>query len=240
MTILDNIKHKISALLAKAQGTDNEHEAEIFLQKAYELLDQHQIQIWELRNEEDPMGEDFAFDISTAAPVWKNKLLLAVARYYGATTVRTWKAPKLVKDGGRYVYRRTDYSVNVVGRESARITTLLMYPFIVKQTRELAKDLSSKGVWPYQVDKLQLRICNALCDRIHLLVQDRDNKKDGSSSRALVVVDELEKFLEKTIPNLGTVRSGRRITSTAAREAAQKVSLHRQTSAEHQLKIESK
>lgn len=230
MPNLDSIKRKISALLAKAQGTDNEHEAEAFMAKAYELLDEHQINVWELRNEEDPFGKDTVLEESTAAPTWRRHLLHAVALYYGASTVRSWKAQKWVKTGPyTHGWRSVDYTVTVEGRESARITTLLMYPYIVGQTKVLAQQMYHAGHYPRDVNKLQLRICNALVGRIYTLVNERKQKAPpAAQSRALVVVNELESWLKDAYPGLRDSIVHAKRTTAAAKAAADKVSLYRQ------------
>jgi hypothetical protein len=61
---------KISGLLAKAEGTDNEHESKVFFEKAYELMTKHAVDEARLRQArksaangriEEPVVEDYMF-----------------------------------------------------------------------------------------------------------------------------------------------------------------------------------
>lgn len=55
MEAIQKIKARIMALLAKANGTDNEHEAEAFLAKAMELMQQYQLDVSDMVDADDPI-----------------------------------------------------------------------------------------------------------------------------------------------------------------------------------------
>lgn len=86
------IVEKIKALLAKASGTDNEAEAEIFFAKAYELMEKHQLDVTDLESE-DPMGEEIGVSAKGRGGVdWNERLMFPVARYYGCKAIQQHRA----------------------------------------------------------------------------------------------------------------------------------------------------
>lgn len=75
---------RIKALLAKANGTDNQHEAEVFLAKAQELLQEHQLDSSALDDVDDPIEVGrVAFTAAAKPPSWHKNLFIAVGCYYG-------------------------------------------------------------------------------------------------------------------------------------------------------------
>lgn len=221
MTDIQKIKAKLTALIAKAKSTTNEHEAAAFMAKAEELMEQYQIEVYELGDESDLMGLEHMLDSSIAAPVWLTSLPRAIALYYGCKTMRNWKAP----DGTT----NKKYTITLVGRESARITTMLMTDFIIDQVKaEGAKLAPQIGV---SKDKATLRVANALVSRIYGEISQRKPDEAGTvaAKNALIIRNEVDAFFEKAFPN-AVMKNGRsRITNELAIDAANRVSLHRQT-----------
>jgi hypothetical protein len=207
---MSNIKTKIAALIAKAKGTDNEHEASTFMAKAQELLEKHQLEMWEL-NEDDPMGHQFFGRARMQIDKSERSLLNAVARLYGANTV-------LARDKGKQI-------IDLVGRESSRITTELMWPFIMDQVRKLAKEYNVI----HRVGPVRARhqIMIALGFRIKDMIKE-EKRATGVASKALVTVDEVKAYVESLYPNVTWPRTKYRVGSNAS-EYADKVSLNRQT-----------
>lgn len=220
-----SIKAKIEKILAKARGTDNEAEAATFLAKAEALMEEHQISIMDL-GQDDPMGKFTAYEATQSSPTWKNHVLNQVAQFYGARAVRDWI------DGKRFKFV-------VVGPESARVTTELMYPFIIEQIRaEGRKHAPEIGLKPEAAIR---RVGNAFSHRISRMNCERkaeEPKTAAAVKNALVKVDALDAYMDELYPDLTKSRRGRGTSTNAtAQQAAGRVSLHRQTGGGSTLRI---
>lgn len=221
----NNIKEKIQKILAKANGTDNEEEAAIFLAKAEALMEQHQIDLDDL-GEDDPMGRYVGLTGTSSSPTWQRHLLNVVAKYFGATTVRTLR-------GGAF-------ELHILGAESARMTVELMWPFILEQVRkEGRKEAKAMSLSSEQAIR---RVANALTIRVQeILASERERKvetKTVAARNALVVRGTaLSNYLGEQFPHLVKTKSRGIGTNDIARQAAGRVSLHRQTGGASTLRI---
>lgn len=228
----NSIKDKISKILAKANGTDNEDEAAIFMAKAQELMEKHQIDLDDL-GQDDPMGRFVGLTGTSSSPTWMRHLMTSLAVFYGATTVRTFSR----RDGKEY------FDLNICGAESARMTVELMFPFVVEQVRkEGRKEAKNMGL---AAEAAIRRVANALVHRIQRMNAETQGKarqaiKTEAAKNALVVRGTaLSRYLES---EFGALRKGQsRATSTnaIAQQAAGRVSLHRQTGGGSSLRIGS-
>lgn len=209
---------KIKALLAKAASTEFEAEAQIFGDKARQLMEQHQIEITDLEHD-DPVGINKPYRASPSAPSYKKFLWSALAKYYGCKVVMSW-------------HKADEYTVNIVGRESSRITTELMYPFVMEQVRKAAKKIyeDKKHLGELTVERCVRNVANALVMRISAEIAEREPPKPTTQGgkNALVTLDAVQALIEKTYNNLSK-GSGRGIgTDGAAKAAAAGISLARQ------------
>ena len=213
------IKSKIAKLLAMAEGTDNPAEAESFMSKVNDLLNEHQIEMFEIRMhstskaDTDPMGSDEGGVNVYASASWMKLVIHYVARYYGATTV--WG-----KNKNHMPYR-------IFGRESARATAELMMPFIISQARVQGRAYArDHGL----TDSIGARhVGMALTTRISRLLDIADKQRSELQSKALVPVDNLKSYVEDYYG--GKLRKGRSSSkgySSSAAGYADKISLHRQ------------
>ena len=146
---MSNMKTKIQALIAKAEGTDNEHESAIFMAKAIDLMQKHQIELHDL-NVDDKIHVTIGMTATRSAPSWKRKILSALAQYYGCQTVLDSHYIK-TKTGKRV----PGYSLELVGPESARVTTELMFPFVIKQIMASGNKLARKRVVKLRENNVQ-------------------------------------------------------------------------------------
>lgn len=226
----ESIKRKIAALLAKANGTDNEHEAAAFVAKANELLVKHQLEEWDVTDLEkskaaDPVNREVMFSWKDATPsLNEHKLFSHLARFYGCRVINT-HGRALNTKGTRYV---NTTQLNVFGAESARETLRLMFPFVLEQCKAAGKRLNAAGHGP--ASKMALRVVNALVIRIYRLTEEQKaaTKTPVAESRALVIVDQVESMVALAFPELRTTKARAITTTQAAHREASKVSLHRQ------------
>lgn len=219
------IRAKIAKLIAKAESTTHEGEAMVFLAKAEELMNKHQLDLADLSDDE--MGKEVTLTGTSSSPTWQRHLMHSIAVYYGATTVRSFK----YKGGKEY------FDLEVLGPESARVTVQAMYPFIIKQVRQLGRETAPlQGL---STDASIRRVANALNTRIWGEIRARKAEEmstelpgtSAATSHALVVKkqDLLKSYVESVYPHLQKSASRGTRTNDAARAAASKVSLHRQT-----------
>lgn len=138
MTIVEKIK----ALLAKAASSDHQAEAEVFLAKAHELMEKHQLDAADLETDDPVDGEEYYTKGNVkAAPDWDFMLIFAVAKYFGCKACRN-----TTKDG--------KWTMDLVGRESARVTAKAMHEYLVKTVRRLGREAAGTREFKiYKEDK---------------------------------------------------------------------------------------
>ena len=240
------IKTIITQLLAKARSTDNEHEADAFMAKAEELLRTYQLDAADLVDEDDPIIHHTGLKHAESGHAWRWKLYSAVAQLYGCKSIHVDIGYMKDEDGnylrgrnGRFV---PGYEQRLVGRESAIITTDLMYPWICQQVRAKARDLAK--ITGMSEQGQAKRIAAALISRIYkLIAEQREAAPTTPSGRnALVILNQVVAKYEELYPphTTETMKGGRSVTDGLARNAANSIGLHRQTSGASQLKLGSK
>lgn len=210
---MEKIKKKIAALMAKAESTTNLFEAEVFLNKAYELMNKHQIHSYET-NVDDLVKEAVVMEGKSGIPAWKRNLFTAVAKLYGAEIVRT-----------RYGFR--EEVLRLVGKESACMTVEVMYPFILKQVKQQAKNLRDDGLGELQ--KLTIRVAHSTAGRIWEIIKAREAASvPAATGRGLVVKDEVDAYFAKKFPDIKPMRKSTVSVSAATEAAAKNISLNLQ------------
>ena len=229
---LAKVKTRIQALIAKANSSEHPEEADAFLAKAMELLAKHQLDINDMVDAGDPILEKVGLSAKESGHAWRWNLYSAVARFYGCRTVFSYSNPEVRK--GKVVY---DKIVTAVGRESAVMTTDLMYPWIVQQVREQAKRLAPQTGMSEQGQAK--RVAAALIRRIYRLVAENEAQAPTTPSahNALAIKNEVEAEFESRYPNLKKGRAMKLVTDSASRAAAERIGLNRQTSGKTQLKL---
>lgn len=216
MTLLEKIK----ALLAKAASTDNAAEAEAFAAKAAELMDKYQIDIDQLGEAGDAIGEDTGYTTKERKPVWQNYVASATARYYGCDTVLStrWDGTK----------------TQFIGRESARMTAMEMLPYFIQTINRLARDMvaedKARGIRSYQRATAH-RIGLEFANRLGELTPDRPKAATAAGGNALILLDQQRAWLAEHYPNLKTGKARSFSSSTRHRDAAASIGLARQTAA---------
>lgn len=209
----ESIKTKIAALLAKAEGTDNQFEADAFMAKVNELLEKHQIEMHEVRaaqGDRDPMGKQKGETNIYASMLWARGVAGQLARYYGCKFVY-WKI------GNHFSYQ-------IVGRDSARVTFELMFPYVVSQVRQQAKRLANDFGMTRSVAERE--VGQALELRIAKLAREAEGQRQTLVGKGLIPVSDLDAAMAEFFPDCKQGRAKTLRFSNAARELAEKVSLN--------------
>lgn len=207
---------KIRKLLAKANSTTHPEEAEAFMTKARALMEEHGISLLDLGrlNTDDPVGLDRSVYRANINDRWRFYLIGQLARYYGCKTVYT-------PEGGNRDY-------HIVGRESARITFQLMWPFIDRQVMAMAREDVKRGIYR-TVSTARHKIGYALAVRISQLLQ-QSTATEGQGVNALVPVDLIEAAMDHYFPGATEGKKRQVSFDVNAQRRAGEVSLHQQVS----------
>jgi hypothetical protein len=212
MTNYEKIKTRISALLAKAKGTDNEAEAATFIAGAERLLEQYQIDLSELGDSDDKVRHHAGLDADGKwVASWHRGVYRALGEYYGCKSIKVPTA--------------NGYRQELVGRESAIVTTDLMFVFIKGECNRLGRQLKQSGG--------ARLVGNALTSRIFTLIRER-NARDASApttaaaKNSLIVLDQVVALYEQLFPEVTMLKGKRTATTGSARDLAGTIGLHRQ------------
>jgi len=208
MTILEKIK----ALLAMAASTKNMDEAAAFAAKAHEMMEKYQVDVDAIRASDDPVGHDYAYHTKAKNKTWQMSLASATARYYGCRSVFTW--------------HENLYKVDIFGRESARITSMEMLPYLVATVNRCAREMAATTGWDgYKCAK---QIGLELSVRLRTLappMEDAERSVVVTGQNALIRLDEINAMVEDAYPNLAQGRKSKFSTSGLARQYANGINL---------------
>lgn len=211
----NKIKAKIAALLAKAKGTDNEHEAGAFLAKAMELLEQHQLTMADIDSADDPVERSNGLDGTKWVASWQRDLFRALGKLYGCYSVK--------------VNLQKGYRQELVGRQSAIVTTELMFDYAKAECNRLGRELFAQGGADSPAQGARL-VGNALARRAFALAPKDDDKPrtDAVGKNALVIKSQVMQRVEQEYPDLFHAKGRKTMSTGAAREMAAGIGLHRQ------------
>jgi hypothetical protein len=217
MTDRNKLIGKITKLLAHAEGTNNQAEADLFMSRVHKLLEEHNIALHELGDKDDPIHRSpDELEVSRSLS-YCSSLVPWLGAYYGCEV--TWqRTPK-------------KFYFTVFGRQSATMTFHLMAPFVLKQVRQQATKLHKEGLAP-TYGKALTAVANALTQRLTKLwyaEQQREQSRVASGERALVPVDQVKALVDETFGELNTSDFYPTKTTQAARKAAEDIGVHRQT-----------
>lgn len=220
---LESMKAKIEALLRKAEGTTNEHERDIFMSKAHELMEKHQIDATQFGGiKDDVIISSAAYQQVGNGGAYKKNLFIAVSQYYGCNLVQGRKS-----GSGKCDITYLD----CIGRESAVVTVEMMFPYLMNSVRQAAKELSRiNGDSPIVSERA---VANALIFRLAKLTRDNREQTDVASPRGrneLMTINEIDAKMAEEYGKLNEGRKSSLTTSQAAKNAADKISLNTQVS----------
>jgi hypothetical protein len=231
------IEELIRALIAKAKGTDNEAEAAIFMAKAHELLEKHQLDLGATLNADDPVEAFEGLDQAASSHKWNRELYRALGTLYGCKSIRRsyWGTSK--KTG----FAEERFQQRLVGRASAIMTTQIMYPWVCEQVRKEATEISKRTGMSAQGQAK--RVGAALVSRIWTMVREARAGEQGprteAAKNALATIDLVEAEFKRLYPEAQTGVARRTVSDALSREAAGKIGLHQQAGHSSALRLGS-
>lgn len=222
-----SIADKIRKIIAKADSTSNPEEAHTFMAKAQALLEAHGLSLLDIGrlDSDDPIGVDKNCAEVPGAYSSANTVANQLSIYYGC---------QLVQGAKRNGDNKKVTTFSVAGRESARITFQLMFPYVWRQVMALAREGFNSGGYSNRMQALNY-VANALSLRLHRLNAEAEATRAaqpvGSGLNQLVPVNLVLQALEEAFPTMKEGRARTAKTNAKSRELASKVSFNRQASA---------
>lgn len=198
---------KIAAILAKAKSTTFEAEAASLMAKAEQLMRQHGIEALDVENADDPLELD-SEGVRLSSRAWQSTLLYHVAMYYGCDAM--------------FTHHRSGVTATLCGRESARVTVRLMWPYIRDAVgRQAAAWRASGARISQEVAKRSIAV--RLTEKIARLISERDGVAGGQDYRLA------EAALKAAEPDLKQGRCMSRAVAAGAVAWAEGIGLSLQT-----------
>lgn len=221
-----NIREKIQKIIDKARSTTSEAEADMLFAKAQELMEKHQVEAYELGDNSDPVGMTVGVSGQSGPSAYKPLVQRALAVYYGARVIRMWQDTKV-------------YRMEIVGPESARVTTELMTEYCWDQIKAEAARLAKEGHG--KRDAMIRKIANAFVFRVNTLIAEQREsaapRTVSATKNALVIKDATDAWVAEHYTGLRQTQGGKRSTTEAAKGAAAGISIHRQMGEKTSLRI---
>jgi hypothetical protein len=216
-----NITDTIKALLANAASITDPELAERYLAKAHELMEKHQLDASDLETD-DPIDQTAGATANGgASPDWDFQLMFAVAKYFGCEAIQKWTSHKV---DGTFA-NAGQYRMNVIGRESARITAIEMHKYLVKTVKRLGRENATVGV---KADTMARRIGRALSSRIYTMIPDAPTPATEAGKNALITLNAVSLKVQELYPNAKEL-GGRHLTNRTAQSLASSIGLNLQT-----------
>lgn len=184
---------KIKKMLALAKGTNFENEAEQALAMANKLtsevgLTMEEIAKISIEDEFGKLGSEFLNNGEEKAyQPWRRTLLNALCRMFDCSFVNNRKSGT------------TKFTIDIIGRESNRITVQLMYNWIADRTLKEAREKFGK------MTAKRNSYCNGVANAIwNKICQMKPNPKNDKNAWGLVPISEVEDYKLSKYPHLVT------------------------------------
>lgn len=193
---------RISKLLALGNGSSFDGEADTALQKAYALMQEHNISMAQVEgaSRDAQLGSlDEQAIVGYPAKHWERLLLITVARLFDCKTFQYSR-----QDQYNHICN-TEY---IVGREGNRVTAVFMYNWLRDKLRT---DAIIRGGKSSARDSYCLGCAHAICEKVKAIKA----AEQATDAWGIVPVDEVSQWLKTMRPEL--VHS---IVSTSYRDAA--------------------
>lgn len=215
----DKLLARISKLLALGNGTSFDGEADASLQKAYALMQEHNISMAQVEgaSRESQLGPlDEQAIVGFPSKRWEQLLLIAVAKLFDCQTFQYSRQDSQ----GRIC--NTEY---IVGREGNRITAVLMYNWLRDKLRA---DAIVRGGNVSARDAYCLGCVRAIREKVAAIKAS----EAPTDAWGIVPVDEVAQWMKAMRPELVTVKIGAGARDAAAyadgRKDGSNINLNRQ------------
>lgn len=188
----EKLLNRIKKLLALSNSS-YEGEADTALKMAYDLMNQNDISLEDIKvHSKDEtlgkLGSGVLDEEEKQYRKWEVSLLNAIAKMFDCQVLRT-------THNSRY-YKKS--SLTIVGRESNRITTKLMYDWIRDKT---LKESRSVGGSPSTRRAYCVGVSNSISRKVNLLKAEAPK----TDKWGLVPVDEVTNWIKKEFNNVGSL-----------------------------------
>jgi len=259
MSIQDKLIDKVRKLLAKAESTTNQNEAEAFMAKANTLLIQHNLTMSEVQTEEESsMIEDEGLEFGTNSEEgkWEGTLMATICNF---NLCQSLLHTKMYSKGG---------TMSIIGSPVNVESVLHMYTIARDTIRRLARksysdlraeakrinvgysdlELSKMGVLPYRAVYIRSFLKGAnqgLWSKMQAEAANRfEDDQDTKDKYGLMVVnnkEQLKQFMHDKYSNLKTSRQTGKASCGAAlragRNAGKNVSFNKGVSSQSTLRL---
>lgn len=227
---MDQIIAKIQKLMAKANGTDNEHEAAAFMEKAHAMLAEHNLSISQIAiasDTPDISSEQFE---DPRAYLWVKQLWMACGKLYFCEYY--------------YVAIKGHKALHtLIGRPHNRLMAEQMARYLVATVFRLSREAKKDSGGDARYEGAFQRGCSSrLIHRVHQKYKDATAPAPAATSStfglpALYNSEEtlIKEFLDSQKLDLRTRKTSSKVGDRegyfAGRDAAEKVSLNDQVAA---------
>ena len=210
---------RISKLLALGNGSSFDGEAEASLQKAYALMQEHNITMSQVEGASreaqlGPLDEESL--IRFPSKRWEQLLAIAIAKLFDCKTF-TYS-----RGDGR---GRIEQKFYFVGREGNRTTVVLMYKWL---RDKIWTDAMMRGGSTAAKDAYALGCVRSIREKVNAIKAS----EKPTDAWGIVPVDEVDQWMKSMRPELVTVRIGGNVRDAAAYNAGRQdganINLNRQ------------
>lgn len=180
----DKIIERIRQLLAMAADTSSPHEASIAAGRARKLMDVHQVELDDLKDESTGFGFRKVDKAYRFMPHWKDTLCVAVAKFNDCKSIKAheWK----VEGSNSYAYR-----LMFQGFEHDVIIAAAMYDYLTATIERLCaaymKELALGKSLTKISDAYKKAASRAIIARLQALQKEREEQVKTSSGTSLVI-----------------------------------------------------
>lgn len=231
---------RVKKLLELAES-DNAHEAQLAMQRAHEIIREHNISEAELtKDDEKPIEIDHeVVELYEYGYPWSRNLFNAVAQAYHCKTI-------FIRVRSKINNTKENYAGHLFGTDGDRATVKMMYTYAADMKKKLGKmELKrfnaedAENSYPYTPKSTHMRsynygVVDGMCETLRGIRDQNRTDKESTGAYGIVLVSTEKKVKEafkveypKT-KKLSGDRSGQSSARSSGRAQGSKVSFNRQ------------